>query len=227
MVRNLFLLLAYYTVLTVVPRNILARPRDTAPAALTLSVFNDAYVPAEVIAQAEGRAGHILSQAGIEVEWLNCGTGGSHVPDQFEQASPCSSIAYPSHLSVRILLSVKSVRENILGEAFADSEGEGTYINLFYRHLAKSNAQELLVEGDLLGCVIAHEVGHLLLGTNSHGPEGIMQGRWEEAQLRDAGKDNLHFTQPQAASMRECLVGGTKRVSSRHPGVRSRGWLSN
>ncbi len=58
---------------------------------------------------------HILAQTGIQVEWLNCAAGSSHVPDQFEQPSPCSRIGYPSHLSVRVVLAGRSLREDIFG----------------------------------------------------------------------------------------------------------------
>jgi len=214
MVNKPFSLLAYCTILLVITTNAFAGPKEANAKALVVSVFNDALVPTEILAQGEARATHILAQAGIQVEWLNCTAGGSHVPDQFEQPSRCSRIAYPSHLSVRIVLTAQPVREDIFGEAFTGSEGRGTYIKLYYAHLAKANAHLPLGEGELLGCVIAHEVGHLLLGTDSHSHEGIMQGRWEDAQLRQAGKGNLQFTPSQAAFMRECLAGGAKRKSS-------------
>jgi hypothetical protein len=211
MVRKPFSLLAYSTMLLVITTNSFARPKEADPKTLILSVFNDASVPTEILAQGEARAAHILAQAGIQVEWLNCAAGDSHVPDQFEQPSLCSRIGYPSHLSVRIVLTAQSVREDIFGEAFTGSEGRGTYVKLYYAHLAEPNAHLILGEGELLGCVIAHEVGHLLLGTDSHSREGIMRGRWEDTQLRQAGKGNLQFTPSQAAFMRECLAGGTRR----------------
>lgn len=211
MVRKPSSLLAYCTMLLVITSNVFSRPKEANPRALILSVFNDASVPPGTLVQGETRATHILAQAGIQVEWMNCASGGSHVPDQFEPPSPCSRIAYPSHLSVRIVLTVPSVREDIFGEAFTDKEGKGTYIKLFYAHLADPNAHLPLGDGELLGYVIAHEVGHLLLGTDSHSHEGIMRGHWEDAELREAGKGNLQFTSSQAALMRDCIAGGIRR----------------
>jgi hypothetical protein len=111
MVNKPLSLLAYCAILLVVTTNAFASPKEADPRWLILSVFNDASVPAEFLAQGEARAAHILAQTGIQVEWLNCAAGGSHVPEQFEQPSPCSCIAYPSHLSVRIVLAWPSVRE--------------------------------------------------------------------------------------------------------------------
>jgi hypothetical protein len=215
MVNKPLSLLADCAILLVITANAFARPKQAEPRCLILSVFNDASVPAEILAHGEARAAHILAQTGIHVEWLNCAAGGSHIPDQFEQPSPCSRIGYPSHLSVRIVLTGRSVREDIFGEAYTDSEGKGTYIKLYYSHLAEPNAHLPLGEGELLGYVIAHEVGHLLLGTDSHSHEGIMQGRWEDHQLREAGKGNLQFTPSQAGLMREHLAEEEKKKESR------------
>ena len=52
-------------------------------------------------------------------------------------------------------------------------------------HLARSDSAEFEIP-TILGYVIAHEVGHLLLGSNSHSGSGIMQGQWERGQIRKA-----------------------------------------
>lgn len=125
MVNKPLSLLAYCTILPLIATSAFARPKEADLRVLILSVFNDASVPAEILTQGEARAAHILAHAGIHVEWLNCGAGGSHVPDQFEQPSPCVRIAYPSHLSVRIVLTAQSMREDVFGEAYTDSERQG------------------------------------------------------------------------------------------------------
>jgi hypothetical protein len=214
--RKILCLLSSLTVMELVASTTFARTKEAATGSLTLSVFNSASVPSAVMVQAQERAGRILAQAGIRVEWLNCGTGGPVVPDQFEVPSPCSSITYPSHLSVRIALTGSSRKEDVFGEAFANVHGEGTHLYVYYAHIVGCNASKVLAEGELLGYVIAHEVGHLLLGTNSHGRGGIMQCRWEQAQLRNAAKGYLQFTPRQAFAMRECLSRGRKEQAHRN-----------
>ena len=53
----------------------------------------------------------------------------------------------------------------------------------------------------ILGSVIAHEIGHLLLGLNSHSDTGIMQKRWERKQLQMVTTGNLLFTAAQGKLM--------------------------
>jgi hypothetical protein len=50
----------------------------------------------------------------------------------------------------------------------------------------------------ILGCFIAHEIGHLLLGSNSHSNQGLMQAGWGERQIHQALAGDLFFTPKQA-----------------------------
>ena len=38
----------------------------------------------------------------------------------------------------------------------------------------------------ILGHAAAHEIGHLLLGSNSHSPFGLMRARWSGQDLQNA-----------------------------------------
>jgi len=59
---------------------------------------------------------------------------------------------------------------------------------------------------NILGNVMAHELGHLLLGSNSHALSGIMKARWENEELERIAKGGLFFTIEQAELIRERLV---------------------
>jgi len=52
--------------------------------------------------------------------------------------------------------------------------------------------------GQVLGHVIAHEVGHLLLNQQVHSPHGIMRGEWSFLDFRDMASGILLFTPKQA-----------------------------
>ncbi|PYY15245.1 MAG: hypothetical protein DMG60_18205 [Acidobacteria bacterium] len=58
----------------------------------------------------------------------------------------------------------------------------------------------------VLGHVIAHEIGHLLLGLNSHSTSGIMRGLWEEEELKAVERGRLLFTSQQSRLMRQKLI---------------------
>jgi hypothetical protein len=57
--------------------------------------------------------------------------------------------------------------------------------------------------GMLLGFVMAHEVGHLLLGVDYHGDSGIMRAEWPDAILDR--RDAWQFSSIEAARIRQAV----------------------
>lgn len=77
--------------------------------------------------------------------------------------------------------------------------------SVYYEYAARLAVEEEYVEfgaRTILGCVIAHELGHLLLGPNSHSSQGIMQPRWGREQVRQLLTGTLLFTPEQARVLR-------------------------
>jgi predicted SprT family Zn-dependent metalloprotease len=62
----------------------------------------------------------------------------------------------------------------------------------------------------ILGHVMAHEMGHLLLPANSHSQSGVMHADWDSEQLLRMVKGLLQFTPEQGELIRS-------HVSSAHP----------
>ena len=165
---------------------------------LKVSVFNDALVPPSVLREAEARTRSVFEEAGVSLTWLDCGTPGNWHTDL-----GCRDVLFPTHLSVRLVAGPKTGRADIFGQSFLNEEGRGSYAYVYLTPLSRAKALELVREGDLLGYVVVHELGHLLLGKNSHSAEGLMRAKWDLAELREAARGNLSFSRSEAASMRE------------------------
>lgn len=174
-------------------------PLGDAPR-LQVSLFNDARLDSATLAEAASRASAIFSEAGIQVDWLVCAP--ADPADFAPHRTACSALAWPSHLSVRIRPQAVSVSADTFGQAFVDLSGEGLYSNVYFQNLAHSPRHANLTDGELLGCVLAHELGHLLLGTNSHSASGLMQPRWDSSALRAAAVSSLFFTRDQSSILR-------------------------
>ena len=78
--------------------------------------------------------------------------------------------------------SVSSAGE-VFGVAFLSDEGTGCYSDVFYDRAMELHADWNVSLSDILGNVIAHELGHLLLGSNSHSRAGIMRAHWQGEEL--------------------------------------------
>jgi hypothetical protein len=190
------------------PRGSVAHER-TEPAAvnLTVSVFNDADVSPSVLSQAQDRAIAIMRRSGVSLTWLDCGTPGNRLPN-----TGCSAVVFPKHVSLRVVAKVSSIRSDIFGQSFQDASGEGNYALVYFAGLVSSNAGATVPTGELLGCVIAHELGHLLLGKDSHSATGLMSPVWQDSELRQAAQGNLFFTADQGGRIRSRYAAASARL---------------
>jgi hypothetical protein len=173
-----------------------------APTAqVTVAVHNDAHVPLDTVVSAESTASRIFREAGLNVEWMNCVGVGSH-----GSASPCTKAAYPTYLHIRIVARARNLPGTTFGIAYLSADGSGCYSSVFLQPIAHLHA---IIRGQgvapVLGHVMAHEIAHLLLGTNSHAAEGIMRARWQRDELLSASRGALLFTVGQAQLMRQRL----------------------
>jgi len=185
-----------------------AQGAATATARVTVSVYNDANVPAEAVASAEGAASRIFRHAGLEVKWIACESSG----DTSSNSPDCRHAAFPTHLHVRILPQSRNLAGSTLGISYLGADGVGCYSDIFFAPVAvlhSSSGQEV---GAILGYVMAHEIAHLLLGTNSHSMVGIMKARWQEEDLRSARKGELLFTLTQSQTMRERIASAERQT---------------
>lgn len=172
-------------------------------AQVTVSVYNQAAVPGDVLSRAEQEASRIFQRAGIAVNWLNC-----QVPAASEEASiTCREVAFPKHLHLRIVRRSAGLNGEAMGISFQGEHGIGCFADLFYEPMEKLEESEGTNVASLLGRVAAHEIGHLLLGTNSHAAAGIMQARWTADRLTSPALARLVFLDRESQKMRERLVG--------------------
>jgi hypothetical protein len=166
---------------------------------MAVSVYNDAGVPANVLAHAEEKTARIFARAGVWITWKNC--------------LNCARFEWPTSLSVRIVPGSAPSAQEIFGRAFLSAEGTGCYTDVFYDRAAKLQSAWNVNLSETLGTVMAHEIGHLLLGSNSHTPEGIMRARWEGQELNRMARGNLLFTEAQSDHMRAKLFAARSQLT--------------
>ncbi|HMD08536.1 MAG TPA: hypothetical protein VKH63_13440 [Candidatus Acidoferrum sp.] len=145
------------------------------------------------LARAEREAARIFDAAGLRTVWLDCPKG--HSPTVMKD--PCQDPLEPTDIELRVVSesSQNKFQDTIFG--FAVHPVLATIYYEYPVRLARSDNADFELPV-ILGCVIAHELGHLLLGSNSHSGSGIMQPRWERKQVRQAMTGTLTFTPGQA-----------------------------
>jgi len=172
---------------------------------ITISLHNDAGVPAGTLRQAEKEAQEVFQQAGIEVRWLHC----SPVPIALgvtKESRACAEAVYPEHLQLRIARRSIGLTRATMGISYLAEDGKGCYADLFYEQVEELHEKTNVSLASILGHIAAHETGHLLLGTNSHAPRGIMRAMWLREELASASKGALFFSGSESRQMKEKLA---------------------
>jgi hypothetical protein len=163
-------------------------------------VYNRSHTPTGEVAEAQLVAQKALRQAGVESTWVNC-----------LEANPpvrCSEKPGQGRLVLTLIprWSGREADGASLGLALPVEDGIGTYCYIFVERL------EALVESahsrpsGLLGFAMAHEIGHLLKGSNSHSPDGIMAAWWYPVSIRFAEIGLLRFTEADGTTMQKRLL---------------------
>jgi hypothetical protein len=184
-----------------------ARTNHREYSQFVVSVYDSVGISSAVLAEAEREAAKIFKPAGVNVLWMNCPTAATSDPDSGVLIPPdCGLVEWPTHLALRIVPRSNRFTNEVFGVAFLSAEGVGCYSDVFYDHATGLRAGSNVSVTNILGNVIAHELGHLLLGSNSHAPSGIMKARWEGEELDRVAKEGLSFTAEQAEHIRERLI---------------------
>jgi hypothetical protein len=136
----------------------------------------------------ENEAGRILEHAGVRVTWRDCPSGNE----------PCRKGPGRVFILAMIVGPVQNrFVDMVSGYAVPPDHLAVVYYDYLPRIPGGGDNDTALV----LGCVIAHELGHLLLGTHEHSIAGIMQAHWGVKQIQLALMSRLYFLPQEARSM--------------------------
>ena len=198
------------------------------PSGVVIRAYNYAGLDDRIVRAAQRQTTSILSEAGTGAVWLHC-------PVSAEQSGRMSGCANPlAALDVVLKLLPRAMARDA-GQT-ADTFGFAVPTSptgLGIAYVFTDRTDELSFHGPfstspditrplVLGHVIAHELGHLLLGPKNHSSNGIMSPRWTVAEVRRIGTANLFFTTREAAAIRKRIAASTdasKRGGLEYPRV--------
>jgi len=173
-----------------------------AVATVTVAIYDDVQLSPRVLADAEDEATRVYQKAGVAISWIECKSSRTDAEPHFRCQDPPSAM----RLNLRIVPHASKSSDGIFGVAFLSAEGTGAYSDVFYDSVEKLDRDWHSGLGRVLGHVMAHELGHLLLGSNAHSRQGIMCPRWHGDELHLASKGALLFSEEQGRFMRERLA---------------------
>lgn len=174
---------------------------------ITLRVYNYAHIGTGLLFRSEGEAAAILRQAGVETVWVDCPLSEPEL-DRFPACQrPMGRADFVLRIRSSAITPEAAARDDALGSARAClPDGIGCSAEVFYQRVADWASGGDIAAYQLLGHAMAHEIGHLLLGPNSHSREGIMRPHWNLTDLQVIAQASLRFTPEQAAHLRAAVL---------------------
>jgi hypothetical protein len=153
---------------------------------ITVRVLNPAGVPAKTLRKAERVAATILDAAGITITWMEC---------------PCLPTLGRHDFWLHLLKDrPPKMQVDTTGFAVLTPERDGAvgYAGVVWpavEEVADGLESEV---SDVLGATVAHEIGHILLGSKAHTRSGIMCSRFQRTHIGMAARGELRFAPEQA-----------------------------
>ena len=154
---------------------------STAALTIVIQFANLAGTPPASVREAQESVAVMLADIDVTVEWTqatNAAPGGSQVIRL--TMLPYEGGALQSH------------ERSVMGAATRTALGTGVAW-VYYQRVLEQAAHYDVPPARLLACVMAHEIGHLVLASPDHERDGLMRGVWNAADFRRASIGQLRF----------------------------------
>jgi hypothetical protein len=172
---------------------------------LTVRIYDVSGTSTDDLTTAVRTAHGILAAADIAAEWSLCA---SQVP-----APPASRCGLPldaTEVTIRLVRgrAAPTTRGAVgMGEAMVDAaERRGTFATVYTERVAWLAGLARADRHILTGRAIAHEIGHLLMGTTAHSRHGLMRAQWSARELQQHNAGDWLFSPTDARLARDGLA---------------------
>jgi hypothetical protein len=172
------------------------RGQRTASEVVIARVYHSSEVTSDALRAALDVAEAAFAEAAVGIIWKICGLG------------ECNTAPAPTELIVRLLHSRgRRLGTGCLGEALIDTQRRIGVLATVYVDRVLHLARTLDIDRQiLLGRTIAHEIGHLLLATNTHAVSGLMREFWSREELLGRRADDWALQPFEVALIRQRLA---------------------
>jgi hypothetical protein len=170
---------------------------------LPVKLFNDAAV-GDVLHLAKDEAAWLLESVCVDLTWVPCPVVSR------SNLTPCQAPARAIELHILSSPPTNDFSADTMGIAMPHL-GAGNHAGVFLSRVRQTVARNpgIIDVSDLLGYVMAHEIGHVLLRSTTHSSEGVMRADFRPEDLKKAGQRQLKFTPEQAEAIhRNALARG-------------------
>jgi hypothetical protein len=152
---------------------------------VVMRIYNYANVPPGELTAARARAGRVYRAIGVDIVWSDTA------------AAATALVLLPQDMTEK-KCQAENIADGVLGRGAAATRR--AYV--FYERVTAAARRANVDRRAMLGKVIAHEIGHVLLDEPGHARDGIMRATLDTRSLED------RFTPAQAGTIRAALMNG-------------------
>jgi hypothetical protein len=156
---------------------------------LTVVIYDHAHISTETLVAAETTASTIFGRTGVQVVWRD---GFSYAAERRDVLTPPPED--PATLVVKLQPESEAARYGV--RSVCGGMALGANATAFVRRF----------DATWLGYIMAHEIGHILLGPNAHAIVGIMRGTLLPEDWEKAAQGTLAFTHSQNQQIRTWIA---------------------
>ncbi len=170
---------------------------------ITVTVYNYAQAPSATLDEAEAVAARILERAGIGSSWQEhrvTAAGSETIANTLRTRNEVCVTMHIVPQSMAVRLAPSQICLGLSVVPGGNKRGDMAYV--FYHRVEELARGRNLSAAESLGHAMAHEIGHLLLGVQSHSPTGLMRARWDRSDLLRAATGWLIFTDAEGVRLR-------------------------
>jgi hypothetical protein len=195
-VRTLLSLLVATMFVAVHPATLSAR--DSV--GVVVRIYNQAGESIAQLNRAQRIAAVLFRTAGLDVGWRLCRAAAGPSAALTDR---CDDPLGPTELIVRVTRESINDDATVLGYSAIDTrEGVGGVLATVLAHRVNAQADRDGIQREhLLGLTIAHEVGHLLMGTAAHSTQGLMKEQWAANDVQRAPLARWTFSRAEARAI--------------------------
>jgi len=181
---------------------------------ITVQIQDHAHVPAASLSSATAMVTRMYERIGVRIKWTKVVRWeGGHASFDHREATSDAAIGQLTVIVLNPKMAARGhVAPGVLGFAAVPDEGMGRIAYAIYDRVRSIALEVPTNESDLLGFVMAHEIGHLMLPRGSHSRSGLMKSDWD---IRDLGRvdlQKLQFSELQAAQIRDTIDSESSRI---------------
>jgi len=165
---------------------------DAELPAIRILVTNKVGVPpTDVLVRAQSETARIYAAVGVRLGWTDLSP---ELPRLTMMIMSDSNLARQKGAA------------DAVGAAPAADQGTGRVAYAFYVRIEALAQRHGIDVAKVLGIVVAHEIGHLLMARGAHSSAGILSGRWGKFEMDLVAAGLFGFTKEQAELIQRAAV---------------------